>query len=193
VAGGVGLEARAWPISARTSDSTSSQHRLSRPPAPREADGLLSYVDLAPRDLAKLDQYDFALICADRSLHIIELKRPDAKLIERHRSHYIVSEEIHKAVSQCLNYLRALDEQGPAMQVTWRNERGLDIDFRRAKATVVIGRSDHAGADVAASFQIQQTIRSYNAHLSRIEVTTYSELLDSADQALRFEVQAEEH
>jgi hypothetical protein len=32
-------------------------------------------------------------------------------------------------------------------------------------------------------------IRSYNAHLSRVQVTTYSELLDSADRALRFEIQ----
>lgn len=137
----------------------------------------------------KLDQHDFALICGDESLHIIELKRPDAKLVEQHLSHYIVSGEVHKAVSQCLNYLRALDEQGAAMQLTWHNERGLDIDFRRAKGMVVIGHPDHAKADGAARFQVQQAIRSYNAHLSRIQVITYSELLDSADRALRFEIQ----
>ena len=147
------------------------------------------YVGLAPRDLVKLDQHDFALICTDESLHIIELKRPDAKLVEQHLSHYIVSGDVHKAVSQCLNYLRSLDEQGAAMQFTWHNERSLDIDFRRAKGTVVIGHPDHANADGAARFQVQQAIRSYNAHLSRIQVTTYSELLDSADRALRFEIQ----
>lgn len=150
------------------------------------------YVDLGPRGLATLDQYDFALICADRSLHIIELKRPDAKLVEPHRNHTIVSGDVHKAVSQCLNYLRALDEQGPVLQVTWRNERHLDVDFRRAKATVVIGSLDNAGSDDNVVMQLQQTIRSYNAHLTRIEVITYSELLDAADRALRFETQAEE-
>ena len=137
----------------------------------------------------KLDQHDFVLVCADENLHIIELKRPDAKLIEEHLSHYIVSSDVHKAVSRCLNYLRSLDEQGAAMQVTWHNERVLDVDFRRAKGTVVIGRPDHAAdADRAAKFQVRQAIRSYNAHLSRIQVITYSELLDSADRALRFEI-----
>jgi hypothetical protein len=53
----------------------------------------------------------------------------------------------------------------------------------------VIGHLDHANADGAAMFQVQQAIRSYNAHLSRIQVTTYSELLNSADRALRFEIQ----
>jgi hypothetical protein len=34
-------------------------------------------------------------------------------------------------------------------------------------------------------------MRSYNAHLSRIQVITYSELLDAADRALQFEVNPE--
>lgn len=42
-----------------------------------------------------------------------------------------------------------------------------------------------------APFQVVQTIRSYNAHLSRIQVVTYSELLDSAERALQFEYQNE--
>jgi len=145
------------------------------------------YVGLAPRDLVKLDQHDFALICADGSLHVIELKRPDVKLAERQLSHYIVTGDVHRAVSQCLNYLRSLDEQGAGMQTTWHNERGLDFDFRRAKGTVVIGHLDNGNAEGAARFQVQQAIRSYNAHLSRIQVITYSDLLDSADRALRFE------
>jgi len=49
----------------------------------------------------------------------------------------------------------------------------------------VIGHLDHSKASTAATFQIVQTIRSYNAHLSRIQVITYSELLDSAERALR--------
>lgn len=149
------------------------------------------YTGLAPRNLVKLDQHDFALVCADGSLHIIELKRPDSNLVEKHRSHYIVSGGVHMAISQCLNYLRSLDEQGATMQTNWHNEQNLDIDFRRAKGTVVIGHLENGGTDGAAQFQVQQAIRSYNAHLARIQVTTYSELLDSADRALRFEINPE--
>lgn len=149
------------------------------------------YTGLALRNLVKLDQHDFALIRADGSLHIIELKRPDSKLVEQHRSHYIASGEVHKAVGQCLNYLRSLDEQGATMQTNWHNEQNLDIDFRRAQGTVVIGHFGNSDVDGAARFQVQQAIRSYNAHLSRIQVITYSELLDSADRALRFEINPE--
>ena len=146
------------------------------------------YIGIAPRrDFALLDQHDYPLLCADGSIHIVELKGPGCVLVRRYRNHYIVSNEVHEATSQCLNYLRSLDEQGPALQATYRNELGIDIDFRRARGTVVIGHPGRSEASAAASFQIVQTIRSYNAHLSRIQVITYTDLLDSADRALRFE------
>ena len=34
---------------------------------------------------------------------------------------------------------------------------------------------------------IDQTLRSYNAHLARVEVITYATLLDAAERALGFE------
>ena len=71
------------------------------------------------------------------------------------------------------NHLRSLDEQGPVLQTTYRNELGLDIDFRRARGTVVIGHPDREHAGNAQMSQIVQTIRSYNSHLARIEVLTY--------------------
>jgi hypothetical protein len=103
----------------------------------------------------------------------------------------IVTNEVHEATSQCLNYLRALDEQGLGLQGTYHNEFGMDIDFRRARGTVIIGNLDPGEESSIAPFQVVQTIRSYNAHLSRIQVVTYSELLDSAERALQFEYQNE--
>lgn len=147
------------------------------------------YVGIAlRRDFALLDQHDYPLLHADGSLQIIELKGTRERIVENHRNHYIVADGVHRAVSQCLNYLRALDEQGPTLQTTYRNERGIDIDFRRARGTVVIGHLDRKEASAATAIrsQIEQTIRSYNAHLSRIQVVTYSDLLESADRALRF-------
>ncbi|WP_157734297.1 hypothetical protein [Frankia sp. AvcI1] len=38
--------------------------------------------------------------------------------------------------------------------------------------------------------QIDQTLRTYNSHLSRIQVVTYAELLDAAERALKFEAEA---
>jgi hypothetical protein len=146
------------------------------------------YVGIAPRrDFALLDQHDYPLLCADGSVHIVELKGPGCVLVRKYRSHYIVANDVHEATSQCLNYLRSLDEQGPTLEVTYRNELGIDIDFRRAKGTVIIGHLDRNEVSHAQKFQVVQAIRSYNAHLSRIQVITYSDLLDAADRALRFE------
>jgi hypothetical protein len=84
-----------------------------------------------------------------------------------------------------MNYLRTLDENGAALATTYRNEFGVDYDMRRAFATVVIGHPVHViGANAHV---IDQTLRSYNAHLSRVEVITYATLLDTAERALVFE------
>jgi len=145
------------------------------------------YIGIAPRDLAKLDQHDIPLMGVDGTLHLVELKGPCIpRLVRQHRNHWIVGNDVHEAVSQAMNYLRTLDEQGPVLESTYRNERGENWDMRRIHATVVIGHPDHVSDDRATERLIEQTIRSYNAHLSRVEVITYKTLLGAADQALRF-------
>ncbi|WP_370935342.1 Shedu anti-phage system protein SduA domain-containing protein [Amycolatopsis sp. cg13] len=147
------------------------------------------YVGIAARrTLMPLDQHDIPLLCADRSLHIVELKGPASRIVRKHRNHLIVADEVHEAVSQCMNYLRSFDDLGPALQTVHSNECGFDYDYRRVKGSVVIGHQDRAlSADVTRE-QVDQTIRSYNAHLSRVQVVTYDDLLDSADRALNFEI-----
>ncbi|WP_167406351.1 Shedu anti-phage system protein SduA domain-containing protein [Amycolatopsis thailandensis] len=146
---------------------------------------------LERRQIITLDEYDVPLICADRSIHIIELKRPKHKLVREHRNHQIVSNEVHEAVAQCMNYVRGFDELGAAHQTYYHNELGLDLDFRRARGTVIIGHPELSASDEVSREQIEQTIRSYNAHLSRVQVITFADLVDSAERALAFE--AEEH
>jgi hypothetical protein len=70
------------------------------------------YVGVAKRSLMQLDQHDIPLVCADRSLHIVELKGPGSKIVRQYRSHLIVADEVHEAVSQCMNYLRSFDDMG---------------------------------------------------------------------------------
>ena len=145
------------------------------------------YVGIADRrTIVPLDQYDIPLVCADGSLEIVELKGPEASLVRKHRNHLIVSDDVHEAVSQCLNYLRHLDELGAALRTQYKNELQIDFDFRRAKGTVVIGHPGRGVPTGVSREQVDQTIRSYNAHLSRLTVITYSDLLESAERALRF-------
>ncbi|WP_192810182.1 Shedu anti-phage system protein SduA domain-containing protein [Actinomadura rudentiformis] len=152
------------------------------------------YSRVAPRrDLAHLDQHDIPLVCADGSLQIVELKGPDIpKLVVRHRNHWIVGQPVHEAVSQCVNYLRALDEQGPILEALYRNEFGINYDFRRVRGTVIIGHQSLVRDGEADRRQIDQAIRSYNAHLARVEVLTYADLLDNAERALNFETELAE-
>lgn len=127
------------------------------------------------RQLVVGDQLDMALVRADGSLHVVEIKQANIpKLIEKHRSHYRVGDEVHEAVSQAANYLRSLDEQRDFIVNRFK------VDPRRASATVVIGHpmfvEDKVPQDVIA-----ETIRTYNSHLSRIEVMTFADLIEGAE------------
>jgi hypothetical protein len=72
------------------------------------------------------------------------------------------------------------------MEAQFRKEKGIDLDMRRNFATVVIGHPCHNSATANESL-ISSTIRTYNSHLSRVEVITYDELFTSALRALDFE------
>ncbi|MEU9348206.1 Shedu anti-phage system protein SduA domain-containing protein [Streptomyces sp. NPDC048278] len=145
------------------------------------------YVGIAHRrNLTMLDEYDIPLVEASGALHIVELKGPNIKdLIKRHRNHAVVGNDVHLAVGQLMNYIKQLDQQGAAMEQAFRNEHGVEYDMSRLCGTVVIGHSHHVPEYNRK--QIDQTIRTFNSHLSRVQVLTYEDLLDRAEMTLRFE------
>ncbi|SCF18983.1 protein of unknown function (DUF4263) [Micromonospora viridifaciens] len=123
------------------------------------------------------EQLDMALVRADGALHVVEIKQANIpKLIVPHRTHYRVGDEIHEAVSQAMNYLRSLDEERDTILSKFH------VDSRRAFATVVIGHPRFVSGDIAPEV-VADTIRTYNSHLSRIEVVTYADLIDGAERA----------
>lgn len=196
-----GLAAAESAIITQRRDLIAHLQDMARNPATTESDMLREmgesywlfggrYVGVADRrNLAMLDQHDVPLLGADGTLHIVELKGPNiARLVRQHRNHFIVGNEVHEAVSQAVNYVRSLDEQGSVLSTTYRNEFGWDYDMRRVFATVVIGHPTHV-RDVEVR-QVEQTVRTYNAHLSRVDVITWATLLDAAERALDFEQEA---
>ncbi|MGY4893248.1 MAG: Shedu anti-phage system protein SduA domain-containing protein [Candidatus Saccharimonadota bacterium] len=136
------------------------------------------YIDLAKRrGLTVLDQLDVPLIRGDGALHIVELKQANIpKLVRRHRNHIIVGDSVHEAVAQSMNYLVALDEQ------TAQILKDLQVDVKRASVTVVIGHADFTEGFTPE--EVHETLRTYNSHLSRIEVITYDELIAGAKQSM---------
>jgi hypothetical protein len=145
------------------------------------------YVAVASRQkLTFLDSFDIPLVTASGALHIVELKGPVIpKLIRKHRNHFIPGDAIHEAVSQTMNYLRSLDEEGLQTEAVMRRAGTETYNLRRAFATVVIGHSAHL-ADGTRE-QLDDALRTYNSHLSRIEVVTYEDLFDAAGRSLEFE------
>lgn len=138
------------------------------------------------RSLTAMDQLDIPLLRSDGSLHIVELKRANIpKLVERYRNHLIVGSEVHAAVSQAMNYLRAMDEQSAIIS------QSMNVDVRRATATVVIGHPQFSKGgwteqDATANAQrVSETLRTYNSHLARVEVITYADLIEGATAALQ--------
>jgi hypothetical protein len=160
------------------------------------------YTGVARSSIMPMDRYDIPLFCADGSLHIVELKGsyiPD--LVVRHRQHLIPGQRVHEAALQAANYIRQLDEGGAAVETLYRNS-GLNYDLRRGRATVVIGNQDFVNIPEDQARQlgavtrpmVDQTIRTYNSLINRVEVLTWADLLDAADRSLHFESEiAEDH
>lgn len=136
--------------------------------------------------LLPVQRQEIRLVCSDRSIHVVELSSPGAELVTRHGDQLILSTAVHEAVSRCMNHIRTLDQTGAAMEAVQRDEPGASVDYLRAKATVVIGDPTHVRLDGVTAAMVERTIRSYNAHLSRVQVLTYADLIDSAERALRF-------
>lgn len=131
------------------------------------------------RSYTVLDQFDIALIRADNSLHLVEIKQANIPgLVVPDHNHWIVGVEVHKAVSQAMNYLRSLDEKRAQIMADF------EIDCRRASATVVLGHPRYIRASPTPA-QLADALRTYNSHLSRIEVITYEELTQTAQRFLQ--------
>ncbi|WP_170293644.1 MULTISPECIES: Shedu anti-phage system protein SduA domain-containing protein [Nocardiopsis] len=136
------------------------------------------FVDLATRRLlAPGTEIDLPLLRPDGVLHAIEIKRANTKVVAHQRGRLIPSAEVHRAVEQVMDYFVSLDERREETRKTWR------IDVRRCQATVVIGHPRRTEEDPRA---FHGALRVYNSHLSRIEVITYQELIDTAEHAVDF-------
>jgi Domain of unknown function (DUF4263) len=142
-----------------------------------------SYARESLRQMIKGDEYDIPLIKPDGGLYIVELKlsmgmkdKARHSLVTHHRDALIVANEVHKAVSQVMNYLLGLDEH--RLEILEKHK----VDTRRATGLVLIGHPDvHPEHSEEA---INETLRLFNSFHSRIEVRTYKDLVDSAERAL---------
>ncbi|MGF7236916.1 MAG: Shedu anti-phage system protein SduA domain-containing protein [Frankia sp.] len=134
----------------------------------------------ARRRLLPSLEIDIPLLRPGGILHLVELKGPGVTTIKRHRPHIqVTTSDVNDAVGQVAGYLRMLDEKRDDVLAR------LKIDTRRCGGTVVIG--DPTGNGLHGDV-VSEVLRGYNSHLSRIDVVTYGQLLDSAERGLSWEV-----
>ncbi|MFK4108340.1 Shedu anti-phage system protein SduA domain-containing protein [Streptomyces sp. NPDC002176] len=135
--------------------------------------------EAAQRRLVPGDEIDIPLIRGDGSLHIVELKRSmslSGPLVKEHRGAWVPAAAVHDAVGQAINYLVGLDENRQTIY------RDLGIETRRASAVVLVG---HPGVQPdVPEHAINEALRTFNSHMSRVEVLTYKELIDNAERSL---------
>ncbi|GAA0940087.1 Shedu anti-phage system protein SduA domain-containing protein [Actinocorallia libanotica] len=133
----------------------------------------------AYRRLVPGNEYDIPLVRGDGTLHVVEIKRSaglKGPLVKEHRGAWVAAAPVHDAVSQAMDYLMGLDEH------RLRIRREIGLETRRANAMVLIGHPlRHPEIPEEA---INEALRTLNSHLSRIEVLTYKDLLDSAERSL---------
>ncbi|MFI1465596.1 Shedu anti-phage system protein SduA domain-containing protein [Nocardia carnea] len=133
------------------------------------------------RRLVPGDEIDVPLIRSDGSLHVVELKkaRGAQPIVKRHRGSWVPTAAVHDAAAQAINYLVGLDED----RVRIRREFG--IETRRSSALVLIGHP--AIHPEIPEETICEVLRTFNSHMSRVEVLTYKELIDSAERVLGYD------
>jgi len=143
------------------------------------------YIEEADRArFTSLDELDVPLIRADHVLHIVELKKANVPdLVIPHRSHSIVGPSVNEAAGQAMNYLREFDQQAANIKLNH------GIECQRAFATVVIGHPAFS-SKVRDEYEISKAVRTYNSHLSRVEVITYKDLIEWAEQAVSIKQEA---
>ncbi|CAO5240585.1 Shedu anti-phage system protein SduA domain-containing protein [Frankia sp. AgKG'84/4] len=131
----------------------------------------------ARRRLTALHEIDSPLLRPDGVLHLVELKRPSAPVLRfGSPQSAVVSAEVNEAVGQVMQCLNALDEQRDAI----RSE--FSVDTRRASATVIIGNALFQPRHQEQTHR--EALRVYNSYLSRIDVRTYDDVIDSAERSL---------
>jgi hypothetical protein len=128
------------------------------------------------RRLVSGAEVDLPLLRPDGVLHVVELKLANVQTVKRHRAKLVPTAAVHDAVAQVMTYLREFDEQRDHIRDRYA------IEVRRAAGTVVIGHPDfEMGVDERAA---AEAIRVYTSHLSRIDVLSYKQLVDSARRSL---------
>jgi hypothetical protein len=141
------------------------------------------YSELLPRKTwTRDDRLDYMLRkTVDEYLEIVEIKTAfEDALFLKDTSHdsYYPSSKLSPVIGQVTRYIEEVERNRDSILVT------DDVDTLKIRARVIVGRDGSA--------EHQAALRNFNAHLYRIEIITYDQLIKIAERVLSvFNPQAE--
>lgn len=116
------------------------------------------------RSITYAEEVDFCLKSVDGYFDVIEIKRPQHKVLKKDESHdnFYPSDRLSKAIRQTQNYIHQIEaEQSNILRRT-------DLEMLKPRGIIVIGNEIDEDK--------REDLRIINSHLNRIEVLTYSDL-----------------
>jgi hypothetical protein len=133
------------------------------------------YSELLPRKTwTRDDRLDYMLRkTVDDYLEIVEIKTAfDDALFLKDTSHdsYYPSSKLSPVIGQVTRYIEEVERNRDSILVT------DDVDTLKIRARVIVGRDGSA--------EHQAALRNFNAHLYRIEIITYDQLIRIAERVL---------
>ncbi len=131
------------------------------------------------RDIDTDTTIDMALQTSDGFIDILELKTPEAPVLQHDPSHktYYFSQEVSKVLAQAAKYLRAVERRADTIYTQSRLQERAVL-FVRPRVRIVIGRSHEWN-----TFQ-QEYFRRLGASLHSIEIMTFDHVMTRAEQLI---------
>lgn len=117
---------------------------------------------------------DFALVTHDMYLDILEIKKPNTKLLKKDtsRNNYYWDTEMTKAISQTENYVEMVARQADVIRSYLKDEHKLDMQVLKPRGIILAGNTNAFGPQ-----KEKDDFRILASGLKNITVITYDELV----------------
>ena len=120
---------------------------------------------------------DYIMKAFDGFVDLVEIKKPNGMPFwsaTKDHDNYVPSTELVKAITQCLNYLRAIEEEANSVKFVQKTKSKVI----KPRCILVYGRSDNWNDEQCEAYRI------LNAAYNQLSILTYDHLLMRAKNVL---------
>lgn len=130
------------------------------------------------RDIDTANIADYLMRAVDGFVDLVEIKRPNEMLFwanTKDHNNYVPSSDLIKAITQCLNYLYAIEQEANSVKFIER----IGCKVIKPRCTLVFGRSKEWNEEQKQAYRI------LNAAYNQLSIVTYDHLLLRAQSILK--------